>query len=164
MDTPKIWWSSFKNQPRYLAELAHRIFSINPTQANCERNFSTLKWMGERRTSLGLNKLEGMAKIRSYYMTNIQHELSFFGKELTEADLQDACNVASIGNIMNYEEDQIRVSEESLLDNIILDYPTTLLIEEIIDLTAEENLEFSIEIVQVISSADLDYDPHDILN
>ncbi|CAG8833726.1 16262_t:CDS:2, partial [Gigaspora margarita] len=44
-DTPKIWWGSFKNKPRHLAELAHRIFSINPTQSNCERNFSTLKWI-----------------------------------------------------------------------------------------------------------------------
>ncbi|CAG8733344.1 19770_t:CDS:2 [Cetraspora pellucida] len=47
MDTPKLWWSSFKNQPWHLAELAYRIFSINPTQAACERNFSTLKWILE---------------------------------------------------------------------------------------------------------------------
>ncbi|RIB19786.1 hypothetical protein C2G38_2035800 [Gigaspora rosea] len=88
MDIPKLWWSSFKNQPRHLAELAHRIFSINPTQAVRERNFSTLKWiLGDRRMGLGLNKLEGMAKIRQYYMTNIRRELSFFGKELTEKNL-----------------------------------------------------------------------------
>ena len=61
-----------------------------------------------------------MAKVRSYYMTNIRHELSFFGKELTEYDLHDVCNIASVGNIMSYEEDQIRVSEENLLDNIII--------------------------------------------
>ncbi|CAG8762035.1 4584_t:CDS:2 [Gigaspora margarita] len=31
--------------------------------------------------------LEGMSKIRSYYMTNIQCELNFADKKLTEADL-----------------------------------------------------------------------------
>jgi len=153
------------NQPRHLAELAYRIFSINPTQANCERNFSTLKWiLGERRTSLNLNRLEGMAKIRSYYMTNIRHELSFYGQELTEADLRDACDIASIGDIMSYDEDQIRTNSENSLDNEMTDYSTTLVIEEIVDLTTEKNLKSSLETAQVISSTDLDYDPHDILN
>jgi hypothetical protein len=60
----KIWWESIKIQPRHLAELACRIFSINPTQANCERNFSILSWiLGENQNSLTLNRLEAMAKI-----------------------------------------------------------------------------------------------------
>ena len=164
MDTPKIWWSSFKNQPRHLAELALRIFSINPTQASCERNFSTLKWiLGERRTNLSLNRLERMAKIRLYYMTNIQHELSFFEKELTEHDLRDACNMASVGSIMSCEEDQIRVNEENLLD-VISNHSTTLLIEKIVDLTAERNSESSARTTQIISPADLDYDSQNVLN
>ncbi|CAG8822959.1 35297_t:CDS:2 [Gigaspora margarita] len=70
-DIPKIW-----------------IFSINPTQANCEQNFSMLKWiLGDRQTSLDINKLEGMSKIKSYYTANIRRKLNFFGKELTESDL-----------------------------------------------------------------------------
>ncbi|CAG8699122.1 2766_t:CDS:2, partial [Acaulospora morrowiae] len=104
---------------------------------------------------------EGMAKIRSYYMTNIRHELNLFGKELTEVDLRDACNITSIGNIISCEGDQTRVSEENSLDNTISDCSATLLIKEIIDLTAEEN---SLETVQIISPADLDYNPYDVLN
>jgi len=151
-----------------LAELTDQIFSINPIQASCERNFLTLKWiLGKRRTSLSLNKLEGMAKIRSYYMTNIQHELSFCDRELTEVDLWDACNVASISNIMSYDENQMRVSEKNSLDNEISNDSTTLLIEDIVDLTAQRNLESSsetVETVQAISPANLDYDLQDILN
>ncbi|CAG8828970.1 36865_t:CDS:2, partial [Gigaspora margarita] len=85
IDTPKIWWGSFKNQPRHLAELACRIFSINPTQAN-------------------------------------------------------ACNLSTVGNIISFEENQIS-DDEILLDTP--DYPTTLLINEVINLD-KENSESSI--------------------
>ena len=68
---------------------------------------------------------------------------------------------------MSYDENQMRVSEENSLDNEISNDSTTLLIEDIVDLTAQRNLESSsetVETVQAISSADLDYDLQDILN
>ncbi|CAG8650253.1 9087_t:CDS:1, partial [Racocetra fulgida] len=70
----------------------------------------------------------------------------------------------SVGNIMNCEDDQIRVSSENSLDNIVSDHSTTLLIEDIVDLTAGNNSECSTRTAQTISSADLDYDPLDVLN
>ncbi|CAG8837700.1 41499_t:CDS:2, partial [Gigaspora margarita] len=134
IDTPKIWWGSFKNQSQHLAELALRIFSINPMQANCERNFSALKWiLGERQTHLDLNRLEGIAKIRSYHITNIRCEISCLDKELTETDFQDACNLSSVSSIMSYEDNQLEVKSSS------------------------------IETAQAISS-NLDYNPLDVLN
>jgi len=161
IDTPKIWWGSFKSQPRHLAELACRIFSINPTQASCERNFSSLKWiLGDRRINLNISRLEGISKIRSYYTTNIQRELSFSDKELTEADLRDACNLSSVGNIMSYEENQMDDDDEPLSDT-----SNTLLINEIIDLEIEENLEpLTEETSRAVLLEDLDYNPCDILN
>lgn len=52
-DTPMLWWGSIKNQPKHLSKLAQRLFSISPSQANCERKFSTLKWfIGDKRTRL----------------------------------------------------------------------------------------------------------------
>jgi hypothetical protein len=46
-------------------------------------NFSTLKWfIGDKHTRFETKKLEGMEKIRTYYMTNIQNELTHYGKEL----------------------------------------------------------------------------------
>jgi len=161
IDTPKIWWGSFKSQPRHLAELACRIFSINPTQASCERNFSSLKWiLGDRRINLNISRLEGISKIRSYYTTNIRRELSFPDKELTEADLRDACNLSSVGNIMSYEENQMDDDDEPLSDT-----SNTLLINEIIDLEIEENSEpLTEETSRAVLPEDLDYNPCDVLN
>ncbi|CAG8733847.1 36295_t:CDS:2 [Gigaspora margarita] len=47
LDTPMLWWESIKSQPNHLSELAQRLFSISPSQANCKRKFSTLKWFIE---------------------------------------------------------------------------------------------------------------------
>jgi len=67
INTPSIWWGSIRTKPRRLAELADHIFFINPSQAFCERNFLTLKWLlGNYRTRTTVMKLEGMAKVRSY--------------------------------------------------------------------------------------------------
>jgi len=50
-------------------------------------NFSILKWfIGNKRTRLGIKKLEGMAKIRTYFMTNIRNALTHYGKELMDSE------------------------------------------------------------------------------
>ncbi|CAG8826569.1 27030_t:CDS:2, partial [Gigaspora margarita] len=117
---------SFKKQP-HLPELALRIFSITPTQANCDRQ-----------TSLDINKLEGMSKIKSYYTANIQHKLNFF-------DQTDANNEPSLEDMFNDS--------------------TILLIGEICDLETEEISEsFAVNTVQAESLNNLDYDPCDMLN
>ncbi|CAG8717172.1 26096_t:CDS:2, partial [Gigaspora margarita] len=145
----------FKKQP-YLPELALRIFSINPMQANCERNFSIL--------NLDINKLEGISKIKSYYMANIRRELNFFGKKLTEADLRDACNISSVSNIIDYNEDQTGANNETSLEDMFND-STTLLIGEVFDLKTKENSEsFAVNTVQADSLNNLDYDPCDVLD
>ncbi|CAG8814060.1 36292_t:CDS:2, partial [Gigaspora margarita] len=90
IDTPKIWWGLFMNQSRHLAKLALRIFLINPMQANCERNFLALKWiLGECRTHLDLNMLEGIAKISSI-MSYKDNQL-----EVSETNLLDNDNIIS---------------------------------------------------------------------
>ncbi|RIA96089.1 hypothetical protein C1645_815928 [Glomus cerebriforme] len=107
LEFPKLWWKSIKSQLQHLAELACQIFSINPTQVNCERNFSTLSWiLGEK---ISLNKLEAIAKIQSYYMNNIQKELSYIGnkqatligKNFTEKKLRESTNITSINSIIS---------------------------------------------------------------
>ncbi|CAG8708030.1 33741_t:CDS:10 [Gigaspora margarita] len=158
-DTPKIWWGSFKKQS-HLPELALRIFFINPTQANCERNFSILKWiLGNRQTSLDINKLEGISKIKSYYTANIWRKLNFFSKELTEADLRNVCNMSSVGKIMDYNEDQTDANNGPSLKDMF-NNSTILLIGKICDLETEKNLEFfAVNTVQADSLDNLDYDP-----
>ena len=118
LDTPMLWWGSIKSQPHHLSELAHRLFSIFPSQASCERNFSTLKWfIGDRRTRLNVTKLEGMAKIRSYYMTNIRKELVYYGKELKESELREAVNISAIDNIISLNEEEEQDNNDSRLSS-----------------------------------------------
>src|SRR6185312_14072934 len=112
MDTPILWWGSIKTKPRHLAELACRLFSILPSQASCERNFSILKWMiGDKRISLSVDNLESMAKVRSYYMTNIKSELNDYGKELTETELREAVTISAVAEIMASEEESSDLEE-----------------------------------------------------
>ncbi|CAG8730997.1 41909_t:CDS:2 [Gigaspora margarita] len=133
-DIPKIWWRSFKKQS-HLPELALRIFSINSTQANCEQNFSMLKWILDNHRT-----------------------------KLTESDLQDAYNISSVSNIMDYNEDQTGANNEILLEDMS-NNSITLSIEEIFDLETEENSEsFVAKTVQADFFDDLNYDPYDVLN
>ncbi|CAG8468718.1 8851_t:CDS:2 [Cetraspora pellucida] len=83
-------------------------------------------------------------------------------RELTEANLQDACYISSIGNIMSYEKEQISIDNKT---SDISNKFTTLLINEIINLEIEENSEFPIaETAQVVLSENFDYDSSDVLN
>ena len=173
LESPKLWWGSIKTQPRHLAELAYRIFSINPTQANCERNFSILNWiLGENRTNLTLNKLEAIAKIRSYYMNNIQKELSYIGKNLVESELRESINIASVSSIIGLEG-VVNTSDNDLeLTSPLQSFSNIeLTIGNIVDLTVnindineERDSNITSTQVQPLDPADLIYDPNDILN
>ncbi|CAG8795456.1 31458_t:CDS:2, partial [Gigaspora margarita] len=61
---------SIKSQPHHLFELAIRLFSISLSQANCEKNFLTLKWFVD--------------------------ELTYFGTELTKSELCEMVKLATI--------------------------------------------------------------------
>jgi hypothetical protein len=172
-----VWWRLIKTQPRHLAELAYRIFSINPTQANCERNFSTLNWiLGERRTNLTIKKLEAIARIRSYYMNNIQRELSY-SKDLTESELKESTNITSINNIINLVEDDDTGNIDGIHGNNSNpnlpseDFSNTeLAIRNIVDLTATNDIngEMESDITPIqepsLDPTDLSYNPNDVLN
>jgi len=89
--------------------LTLQLFGIIPSQANCERNFSALKWMmGDRHIKLDVKKLEGMSKIHSYYLTSIKKELLFYGKDLNENELREVAANFAVGEIIALDnEDSI---------------------------------------------------------
>lgn len=81
-DTPKIWWLSVDDIDDSLQQLALLIHNITPHSAACERIFSTLGWIyGKRRLRLSVSKIEGMAKIRSYYISMINKELKYINNQ-----------------------------------------------------------------------------------
>ena len=59
--------------------------------------------IGDSRTRLDVSKLEGISKIRSYYLTKIKNELSYYGKELTVEELRNSTNISAIGEIISLD-------------------------------------------------------------
>jgi hypothetical protein len=149
MDTPELWWSSIRFKNCYIRDLALRLFGITPSQASCERNFSVLKWMiGDKRTRLNIKKLESMSKIRSYYLTSIQNELTYYGKELNSKDLREIANDSAVGEIITLN------SEDNITNDLLLEerreeeiqLRNNLILEDIIDLIQSfDNIEVDLE-------------------
>ncbi|CAG8777132.1 31710_t:CDS:2, partial [Gigaspora margarita] len=97
--TPIMWWLSINvdDNREQLLQLALRLFSIVPSQAVCERNFSMLKWFyGDKRTRLCLSRVEDMAKIRSYYLSNSNKELQLYSKDLNNKELYESINASMV--------------------------------------------------------------------
>ena len=109
-ESPYSWWLTYEDLEELpLVSLAIKMFSITPSEAGCERNFSILKWFyGDRRTSLDINRIELMSMIRSFWMTNIKREMAFYGKEITVDDLRHCTQILTIINeleVNNRSED-----------------------------------------------------------
>ncbi len=90
--------------------------------------------IGDRRIRLGIKKLESMAKIHSYYLTNIKSKLSFYEKELNETKLREVVNISAVSEIMALDED-IQDEYDDINDLILKGQSITLILEEIVDLT-----------------------------
>src|SRR5215204_3666035 len=103
-----MWWLSIntdKNNDQ-LQELALHLYAIPPSQAVCERNFSTLKWIyGDYRTKLSVHKVEAMCKICSFYISNSDKELKHYGKELSTDEIRNFIFDSSITNDFFDESD-----------------------------------------------------------
>lgn len=176
LDTPMLWWGSIKNN--CLSKLAQRLFSISPSQANCERNFSTLKWfIGDKRTRLGVEKLEGMATIRSYHMANIRSELTYFDVELTESELREMVKIATIDDYITDEEKLSENNDNTYEESSDSLSQTNIILEDIVNLRdpifqdreiipfefsaniADSSIEDGIE-----ADIDMDFNPEDLVD
>ena len=92
-DEPTNWWNiiNTRPQPNSLPLIALHLFAICPNLASCERGFSNLGWLtNKRRLQLGIENLESMCKMITYWKSNARKELSFFGQETQESKLKDA--------------------------------------------------------------------------
>ena len=79
--SPLNWWKLTATDPEseLLPKVACHLFSICPNSAMCERGFSTLGWLFERRLNLKLETLESMCKLITYWKSNFKTELGYFG-------------------------------------------------------------------------------------
>ncbi|CAB5360578.1 unnamed protein product [Rhizophagus irregularis] len=172
MDTPELWWSSIRSKPYYLRDLALRLFCIAVSQAGCERNFSVLKWIiGDRRTRLDVQKLEGISKIRSYYLASIKNELSYYGKHLDETELREVANTSAVGEIIALDDNDNDTNYLLLEENQEREGTqerTTLILEDIIDFTQPifenaENVDNNTN-EEINIDRNMDFSPIDLVN
>ncbi|CAJ0840733.1 1754_t:CDS:2 [Entrophospora sp. SA101] len=109
-DTPYSWWMTCNDQTDNLKKLALKIFAVTPSSACCERIFSSLGWFyGKHHQNLSLEKLEAMAKIHRYYITDAKKELGFkelgfVAQDKSENDVKSWINAAY--NTLEEEDDE----------------------------------------------------------
>ena len=131
-DTPRMWWNTIDDNDDCLQTLALLILDITPHNAGCERIFSDLGWMyGKRRLRLSLPKLEGMAKMRSYYMSMINKELKYFKEDYDIEELKEIVEETLLDDDDENEEEQEDLDEERLT---IPDHEVFVRIENVFDL------------------------------
>ncbi len=171
MDTPIRWWNTCEDEHEHLQNLALKMFAITPSQASCERNFSTLKWLyGFQRTCLGTERLESMTKIRSYSLSNTQKVLRHYGKALTEEDLRLSALADTVYAELEFTDIEELLSNNS--ENVVSfsSEDNQLDINNTIDLN---NAEFNGSIIRQETReinnrrnevGSLDYDPEALVN
>uniref|UniRef100_U9TVA2 HAT C-terminal dimerisation domain-containing protein n=1 Tax=Rhizophagus irregularis (strain DAOM 181602 / DAOM 197198 / MUCL 43194) TaxID=747089 RepID=U9TVA2_RHIID len=79
--SPLNWWKLIATdpEPELLPKVACHLLSIYPNLDTCERGFSTLGWLFERRLNLKLATLELMYKLITYWKFNSKTELGYYG-------------------------------------------------------------------------------------
>ncbi|CAG8838938.1 39354_t:CDS:2, partial [Gigaspora margarita] len=92
-DTPLMWWNTCEVKPNHLQRLAIKLFSITPSSAICERMFSALGWIyGKHRTRLNVDRLEGLAKVYRFNLSNPIEQLRH--TQITEVTPEIMTNIA----------------------------------------------------------------------
>lgn len=138
-DTPKIWWLSTDDTHDNLQLLALQVLGITPHSAGCERVFSTLGWIyGKRRVRLATSTVESMAKIRSFYMSNIREVLKY-GQEYNVQQLKNMVEEAMYDIEEEGDDDDSDNTNEAEVEQeplVIPDGEVFVLIENIFDLNA----------------------------
>src|SRR5581483_2401346 len=125
-----------------LQNFAIRVFSIIPSSTSCERIFSTLGWIvGKRRQNLTVEKLESMAKIHRYLISNSKNELSHVNQEYSNDEIMNLITNAYELLEQDFEEEEKDIEninenleEDSVIYNDDNNHRYILNIDEIIDL------------------------------
>ena len=126
--------------------------------------------LGDRCTRLDIKKLESMSKIRSYYLSSIKEELSYYGKELDENELREVANNFAVGEIIaldnendttnNLSNEKIQKAKEKETETQIL------MLENVIDLTCSfdhvENV--NLENHNINEVGNMDFNPTNLVD
>jgi hypothetical protein len=147
MDDPYIWWSSIEPDPTHLQEFALSLFSICSNSASCEHGFSICGWItNKRRLRLGVERLESMLKLITYYRSNASGELGFFGKgdkpnsfRLSEDDVNTIINetLAEVDDDDNDDDNEVEI-QRTIDGEIVPNDEVIIWIENRLDLSNQK--------------------------
>jgi hypothetical protein len=135
------WWTSLEIDPPILQTFALWLFSIYPNSASCERDFSTCGWISsKRRLKLGVERLESMVKLISYYRSNPSNELAFYGKGTKHSPKLNYSELITIVNetLAEGDDDDNEVDNVQRLTtdgHIIPNHKVRIFIEDTINLS-----------------------------
>ncbi|CAG8771474.1 5034_t:CDS:1, partial [Cetraspora pellucida] len=129
------WWGVVEDEYNHLQELTKTMFAIVPSQASCEQNFSILKWFSEgRHTWLQVSRLESMAQIYSFYVSNFKKKLKFYDNNCVETELYN-----SVLNEMIFAEmDNVELNNENKDELEIVNLTAndiTMALQDLVDLS-----------------------------
>lgn len=136
-DTPTIWWETAQNSKEEweLQALALRLFAVSPHSASCERSFSVLGWFySQRRTKLAADRVEGMCKLHTYYITNAKRELPYYAIDTSENSMREKM----INTI-------VEISDELEVNNFDFLYDENI-IDMVIDMSQSYDLDVTLNI------------------
>ncbi|CAG8647760.1 24215_t:CDS:2, partial [Gigaspora margarita] len=108
---------SFKKQP-HLSELALRIFSINPMQANCEQKFSMLKWiLGDYQTNY--NKVQTGANNETLLEDMFNDSVTLLIGEVFDLETEENSESFAVNTVQADSFDNLDYDLCDMLDNFL---------------------------------------------
>ncbi|CAG8814890.1 8740_t:CDS:2, partial [Gigaspora margarita] len=139
--TPFLWWEAIEDENLDLQELAKTMFTIVPSQANCEQSFFILKWFTEEhriwlQVPYALNKTI-FAEIDNLNLNNCEEEEK---NEMNTVDLttnnitmafQDLVNLSDpIFGVDNNQVEPILTEEET--EKTSIEFESRSLVQDIL--------------------------------
>jgi hypothetical protein len=177
------WWAATGKYNSWIGQIALIINSITPHNVGCERVFSVLGWMcTKRRSRLSTDRMETMAKLHSYYVSNASKEMNYAFSGLKQDEFLNELN-KSFNEITEFSEDEIedqekeydRTDEEEDLDQNneeTLNRGNEIILDKYFDVDAElqKALEVDVRIVieketvPVYDHGEKEFDIDELLN
>ncbi|GES98215.1 ribonuclease H-like domain-containing protein [Rhizophagus clarus] len=77
-----------------------------PNSASYEREFFKLEWLsGKYRINLSTQSLESLAKMNSYYLSNLKKELAYYGQNVSIEEIVDIIHSLDSSEIEEMDKD-----------------------------------------------------------
>lgn len=175
LDDPTNWWKLINTdpEPKSLPLIALHLFSICPNSASCERGFSNLGWLTHKhRLQLGVETLESMCKMITYWKSNPRKELSFFGQKTQKSSLKDielnqiiSKALAESDNIVDDDDYNIQHENNNSHSNIRRTVDGEIIPDNIVNVLIEDIwIEKNIKLSDKLILKDIGEIPEDIDN